>query len=87
MQTENLEQIINIISRGDTSFAEALFSKPAGRKYFESIILVVISNLPYSKEEKEALFIALIKAMDKIEKRIKRQKEGQKILKALYSSG
>lgn len=85
MQIEKLEQIIHLISKGDTSAAELLFNKPGGRKYFESIVLVVISNLPYSEDEKTDLFLAFIKALNKIEKRIKRQKEGQKILRQLYS--
>lgn len=83
MQIEKLEQIIHLISKGDTSAAELLFNKPGGRKYFESIVLVVISNLPYSEEEKTDLFLAFIKALNKIEKSIKRQKEGQKILRQL----
>lgn len=85
MEREDLEQIIDIISKGDTSFAQTLFSRSGGRKYFESIIVVVISQLPYSQKEKKELFMALIRAMNKIEKRIERQKEGQKILKALSS--
>jgi ribosome-associated translation inhibitor RaiA len=35
--------------------------------------------LPYSQEEKVALFSAFMNALDKIEKRIKHQKEGQRI--------
>ena len=85
MHLEKLDEIINIISRGDTTSAEALFSKPGGRKYLESIVLIVINNLPYSTDEKEELFIAFLKALNKIEKRIKRQKEGQKILNQVYN--
>jgi ribosome-associated translation inhibitor RaiA len=86
MQPEKLEQIINLIARGDTSSAELLFDKPGGRKYFENLMLVVITNLPYSEEEKAALFVALISALNRIEKRIRRQKEGQKILQTIYPS-
>ena len=85
MDKEKLEQIIHTMSKGDTSAAEVLFNKPGGRKYFESIVLMVVSNLPYSEEEKTDLFIAFRKALDKIEKRIKHQKEGQKILAQIYS--
>ncbi len=84
MQIEKLEQIIQIIAKGDTSSAELLFNKPGGRKYLESIVLIVISNLPYSQEEKMGLFTAFMKALDKIEKRIKHQKEGQKILNQIH---
>ena len=85
MQRDQLEQIINIISKGDTSPAELLFNKPGGRKYFESLILVVVTSLPYSQEEKENLFSTFIKVLDKIEKRIEHQKEGQKILRQIFS--
>jgi ribosome-associated translation inhibitor RaiA len=84
MYIEKLEQIIRIIAKGDTSSVELLFNKPGGRKYLESIVLVVVSNLPYSQEEKVALFSAFMNALDKIEKRIKHQKEGQKILNQIY---
>jgi ribosome-associated translation inhibitor RaiA len=81
---ENLEQIMHIIAKGDTTSVELLFNKPGGRKYLESIVLVVISNLPYSQEEKVDLFSAFMNALNKIEKRIKHQKEGQKILNQIY---
>jgi hypothetical protein len=84
MQIEKLEQIIHMIAKGDTSSVELLFNKPGGRKYLESIVLVVVSNLPYSQVEKLALFSAFMNALDKIEKRIKHQKEGQKILNQIY---
>lgn len=84
MYTEKLEQLINIISKGDTSPVELLFDKPGGRKYFESIVLIVVTNLSYSEEEKVNLFAAFIKALDKIEEKIKHQKEGQKILRQIY---
>ncbi|MDB5248398.1 MAG: hypothetical protein JWQ40_2792 [Segetibacter sp.] len=84
MEIEKLEQLINIISRGDTSSAEVLFDKPGGRKYLESIVVMVISTLPGSTEEKEDLFFAFIKGLNKIERRIKHQKAGQKILEQVY---
>lgn len=84
MHIDKLEQIINIIFKGDTNSAELLFNKPGGRKYLESIVLVVVSHFPYSQEEKENLFRAFIKALNKIEKRIKHQKEGRKILRQVY---
>lgn len=84
MDAEKLEHIINIISKGDTTAAELLFNRPAGRKYLESIVLTLVCNLPYLEEEKEDLFIAFRKGLNKIEKRIKHQKEGQKILDRIY---
>ncbi|HEX8334431.1 MAG TPA: hypothetical protein VF622_17540 [Segetibacter sp.] len=84
MDNRKLEQIISIISKGDIQFAEALFSKPGGRKYLENIVLIVISNLPTEEDEKEDLFKAFVKGLDKIESRIQHQKQGQKILKQIY---
>ncbi|HEX8460751.1 MAG TPA: hypothetical protein VF623_04955 [Segetibacter sp.] len=84
MYVENINQIINIISKGDTKSAEALFNLPGGRKHLESIVLIVISSLPYSREDKEELFVAFLKTLNKIEKRIKHQKNGQRILKQVY---
>lgn len=86
MHIENLEEIIHLVSRGDTSATELLFDRPGGRKYFESIILIFVNNLPYQEEEKINLFGAIIEALNKIEKRIKRQKEGQQILRQVYFS-
>lgn len=85
MDIEKLEHIMNIVSKGDTSSVEVLFNKPGGRKFLESIVCVIVCNLPYQQVEKEDLFIAFRKALDKIEKRIKHQKEGQKILDQVYS--
>jgi hypothetical protein len=86
MDTEKLQQIIKLISKGDTSAAEVLFDKPGGRKYLESIVLVVMGSLPHLQEDKEELFFAFLKGLDKIEKRIQHQKEGQKILRQVYNS-
>jgi hypothetical protein len=80
MYIENFEQLVNIVSKGDTREAEVLFNKPGGRKHLESIVLIVLTNLPYSNEEKEELFIAFLKILEKMEKRIQHQKAGQKIL-------
>jgi hypothetical protein len=84
MDTEKLEHIIHSISKGDASLVEALFKKPGGRKFLESLVLIVISRLPEMHEEKEDLFIAFRKGLDKLEKRIQHQKEGQKILRQIY---
>jgi ribosome-associated translation inhibitor RaiA len=85
MDIEKLDQIVDIISKGDTGAVEGLFSKPGGRKFLESVVLMVMCNLPHVQEDKEDLFIAFRRALDKIEKRIKRQKEGQKILRQVYN--
>ncbi|MDB5192196.1 MAG: hypothetical protein JWQ96_1759 [Segetibacter sp.] len=84
MEIEQLEQIIKTISIGDTQFAEALFSKPGGRKYLENIVLVILCATPSLQDEKEDLYMAFTRGLNKIEKRIKHQRQGQKILNQLY---
>jgi ribosome-associated translation inhibitor RaiA len=84
MDIEKLEQIINIISKGDTHSAEVLFNKPGGRKYLETTVLVFMSAIPSLDKDKEDLFIAFLKVLDRIENRIKHQKNGQKILRQVY---
>jgi hypothetical protein len=86
MESGKLDQIISVISKGDIQFAEALFSKPGGRKYLENIVLIMISTLPGEQHEKEDLFSAFAQGLDKIEHRLKHQKQGQKILRQIYSS-
>lgn len=80
MKTENLEEIIKILSKGNTSPAEKLLSKPGGRKYIESIVLIIISNLHVLQEEKEDVFQAFLHLLNMLENRIKHQKNGQAIL-------
>lgn len=84
MEIEQLEEIANIISKGDTGAVEGLFNKPGGRKFFERVVLTVLYAIPREQEDKEDLFVAFCKGLDKIEKRIKRQKDGQTILKQVY---
>jgi len=82
MDTEEVKHIIDIISKGNTGPAEDLFTKPGGRKYLESIVLTILCTMPVEKE-KEVLFRAFRKGLDKIEQRIKRQSEGQRILEQI----
>jgi len=84
MDTEEVEHIINIISKGNIGTAEMLFMKPGGRKYLESIVLVILCNMPVEKE-KEEFFSAFRRGLDRIEQRIKRQREGQRILEQIYT--
>jgi ribosome-associated translation inhibitor RaiA len=79
-----MRDLVNIISKGDTKTAEALFSKPGGRKYLENIVLVTLTTLPCSQEEKEESFMAFRSILNKIETRIRRQKQGQKILQQVF---
>ena len=85
MDIEKLKQIIQVVSKGDTSSAEGLFAKPGGRKFLESVVVTVVCNLPYSEEDKEELFIAFHSLLDKLENRIRRQKDGQEIISSIYT--
>lgn len=80
MLSEDLDQVVSILTKGDTAFAEELFTKPAGKKYFQHIVLIIINTLPYEQEEKEELFEAFTKISDKIQARIIHQKKGLQIL-------
>jgi ribosome-associated translation inhibitor RaiA len=84
MEHEKLEELIHIISKGDTSAVELLFDRPGGRTFLESVVLAVVCNLPYGQEEKEDVFNAFRKALSKIEKRIKHQRQGQQILEQVH---
>jgi hypothetical protein len=86
MELDKLDELVKIVSKGNTTSAEALFSKPAGRKHLESIVAIVLSNLPYSTEEKEELFGAFRTVLYNLEKRINHQKQGQEILRRVYRS-
>jgi hypothetical protein len=85
MNIEDLQDIINLASKGNTGPAEALFRKPGGRKYLESLVLLLVCNLPYLQEDKEDVFLAFRKVLDKLEYRIRHQQEGQKILSQVYN--
>lgn len=85
MDPEKLENIVNIISKGDITAAEVLFEKPGGRKFLECIVLTVVCGMRADPEEKEDLFLAFRRALNKIEKRIYHQKQGQQILSRMGS--
>ncbi|MDQ6814369.1 MAG: hypothetical protein M3040_11570, partial [Bacteroidota bacterium] len=84
MDIEQIQQIANIISKGDTGAVEGLFNKPGGRKFLERIVLMLLCNTTPEQEDKEDVFVAFCKGLDKIEQRITRQKEGQKIIAQIY---
>jgi len=85
MNVEELQDLINLASKGNTGSVEALFRKPGGRKYLENIVLLLVFNLPGMQEDKEDLFFAFRKILDKLEHRIRHQQEGQKILNQVYN--
>lgn len=83
---EHFQNLINTISKGDTSLAERFFRQPGGRKYLENITLILINTLPHHCGEKEALYLGFLKVLDGMEQRIRRQKEGQELLETVFRS-
>lgn len=77
-------QMIQAISKGDTAQMESFFRQPGGRKYLENITLILINTLPHSYDEKEELYLGFVEVLNRMEKRIRRQKEGQEILEEVF---
>jgi hypothetical protein len=83
---EHFEDMIRSISKGDTSMVEGFFCKPGGRKYLENIILILVNTLPQHYSEKKELYLGFIEVLDRMEHRIRRQKEGTEILRNVYGN-
>lgn len=83
---EHFKNLINAISKGDTSLVESFFSRPGGRKYLENITLILINTLPHHYDKKEELYAGVVEVLDLMEQRIQRQKEGQEILGNVFRS-
>jgi hypothetical protein len=83
MNKNNFHKIIQTISKGDTSFAESFFEKPGGKKYLENIVLILVNTLPHIQDDKEEIYSGFVQILNRIEKRIQRQKEGTRILKQI----
>lgn len=81
MKSEDIEKFVRIATTGDTTQIEWMFKKPGGRKFLETTILLIINQMPLTKEEKFNYVESFVKIMDKMETRIKHQKQGEKILK------
>lgn len=81
---EHFKHIIRAISKGDTSLVESFFRQPGGRKYLENITLILINTLPHNYQEKEELYIGFVEVLDRMEKRIRGQKEGQEVLEEVF---
>jgi len=63
MDREELDNIMRLISKGNTGAVEALFSQPGGRKYLERLVLVMVCTLPFEEQDKEDLLTTFQKAM------------------------
>lgn len=80
MLNPRLEQLIEMIARGDTGFAERFFRKPGGRRYLENLTLILIGTLPHDRSEKEEMYVGFVEVLNRMEQRIHRQQEGDAIL-------
>ena len=82
---EHFNDLIRTLSKGDTSLVEKFFRVPGGRKYLETITLILINTLPQHYGEKEELYFGFVEVLDRMEHRIRRQHEGQQILEDVFS--
>lgn len=83
---DHFKHIINTISKGDTSLVESFIHLKGGRKYLENITLILINALPHHYGEKEELYLGFVEVLDRMEQRIRRQKEGQAVLEDVFRS-
>jgi hypothetical protein len=86
MKFEEIEKIVRIASRGDTSEIESLFKRPGGRKFLETSILIMVNCLPVNEYDKRDYIKSFVQILDKMEERIKHQKRGEKILNEALKS-
>lgn len=77
---QHLRDIFRAMGKGDTEQLAALFRRPGGRKHLENLTLILIGTLPNAYEEKEALYKGFVSVLDRMERRIRRQEEGEEIL-------
>lgn len=80
----HFKDIIRTLSKGDTGLVEKFFRQPGGRKYLENITLILIHTLPQQCGEKEELYLGFLEVLDRMEQRIRRQKEGALLLEDAF---
>jgi hypothetical protein len=86
MEPEEIRRFVQIASRGDNSEMERLFRKPGGRKFLETTILLLLQQLPSSKQEKIEYFNSFLTIMEQMEERLHHQKRGERILKRVFTN-
>jgi hypothetical protein len=86
MKFEEIERIVSIASRVDTSEIESLFRRRGGRIFLETTILIIVNSLPLDELDKRDYLKSFMLILDKMEERIKHQKQGEKILKEALKS-
>lgn len=85
MDNERLKTIISKITRGDTSQLEHFFKKSGGKTYLQIITLILIHQLPAAYDRDE-LYAAFMDIMNRMEKRIERQVQGDEILAQVFAN-
>lgn len=83
---EQFQQLIRVISKGDTRLVESFFRRPGGRKYLENITLILIHTLPHQYGEKEEMYQGFVEVLDRMEDRIRRKNEGEEILEGVFGN-
>lgn len=79
---DDLDDAVYNIAKGDTRLAETFFRRPGGRRYLESLSLILLHTLLPHSTEKEAMYGGFVQVLDHMEGRILRQREGEEILEA-----
>jgi hypothetical protein len=63
---------------------EGFLRQPGGRKYLENLTLILINALPTQTVDKEELYFGFVEVLNRMEGRIRRQKEGGAIVAAAF---
>lgn len=81
---EHFKNTIHTLAKGDTHFAESFFRRPGGRRYLENLALILLHALVPHHTEKEEMYEGFVEVLDRMEKSIRRQKEGEAILEDVF---
>ena len=77
---EHLRDAIRAIPKGDPELPESFSRRPGGRRYLETISLILLNTLVPHSTEKEEMYLGFVQVLDHMEERILRQLEGEDIL-------
>lgn len=82
-----LHNDIRAIAKGSTRLAESFFRRRGGRRYLENLSIILLHTLLPHAAEKEAMYGGFVEVLDRLEGRIRRQREGEEVLEtALHNS-
>jgi hypothetical protein len=83
MTNSKRQEFIDVISKADTKYLEVIQSTPNGRAMFEASIIQAIDRMNITNDEKGEFILLFHGILNKMEERIKHQKQGEQILKQL----